>query len=135
MTKNFVLDTNVLLHDPHAIFHFADNTVVIPIFVLEEIDQFKKELSELGRNAREVARTLDRFRQNGAHLSSGIDLESGGRVSGVESIPAGSVTASCEIRCSRRPGLSWISPCWAGFRTGRLVLPAGRCPGLPTRLG
>ena len=80
MTKNFVLDTNVLLHDPHAIFHFADNTVVIPIFVLEEIDQFKKELSELGRNAREVARTLDRFRQNGAHLSSGIDLESGGRV-------------------------------------------------------
>ncbi|MFI5290309.1 MAG: PIN domain-containing protein, partial [Polyangia bacterium] len=44
MRKNFVLDTNVLLHDPRAIFHFDDNTVIIPIYVLEEIDHFKKEL-------------------------------------------------------------------------------------------
>ena len=54
--KHFVLDTNVLLHDPRAILQFADNEVVIPIFVLEEIDTFKKEASERGRNAREVAR-------------------------------------------------------------------------------
>lgn len=80
MRKNFVLDTNVLLHDPHAILHFGANTVVIPIFVLEEIDQFKKELSELGRNAREVARMLDGFRDNGAHLSDGVDLDGGGRI-------------------------------------------------------
>lgn len=81
MRKNFVLDTNVLLHDPRAIFHFADNTVIIPIYVLEEIDHFKKELSELGRNAREVARRLDEFRNlnsGTAHLSDGVKLEGGG---------------------------------------------------------
>ena len=60
--KHFVLDTNVLLHDPRAILQFADNEVVIPIFVLEEIDTFKKEASERGRNAREVARMLDGLR-------------------------------------------------------------------------
>jgi PhoH-like ATPase len=78
--KNFILDTNVLLHDPRAIFHFGDNNVVIPIYVIEEIDQFKKDLSELGRNAREVARSIDRFRQGGVHLSDGVQLESGGRI-------------------------------------------------------
>ena len=80
MRKNFVLDTNVLLHDPRAIFHFADNTVIIPIYVLEEIDHFKKELSERGRNAREVARRLDEFRKTGAHLSDGVPLENGGQL-------------------------------------------------------
>src|SRR6185295_8982438 len=55
--------------------------VVIPIFVLEEIDQFKKEASERGRNAREVARSLDRLRAGGARLSvEGATLESGGRL-------------------------------------------------------
>jgi PhoH-like ATPase len=80
MRKNFVLDTNVLLHDPRAIFHFADNTVIIPIYVLEEIDHFKKELSERGRNAREVARRLDEFRNSGAHLSDGVNLDGGGKL-------------------------------------------------------
>src|SRR6185295_10647521 len=79
--KHFVLDTNVLIHDPRAMLQFADNEVVIPIFVLEEIDQFKKEASERGRNAREVARVLDRLRADGARLSSeGATLESGGRL-------------------------------------------------------
>ena len=43
--KNYVLDTNVLLHDPRAMFAFGDNHVVIPIYVIEEIDTFKKDLS------------------------------------------------------------------------------------------
>ena len=80
MRKNFVLDTNVLLHDPRAIFHFEDNDVIIPIYVLEEIDHFKKELSELGRNAREVARRLDDFRDKGGSLSEGVAMERGGRL-------------------------------------------------------
>jgi PhoH-like ATPase len=75
--KNFVLDTNVLLHDPRAMFTFADNHVVIPIYVLEEIDSFKKELSDRGRNAREVARQLDALREKG-HLSEGVRLDEGG---------------------------------------------------------
>ena len=77
--KNFVLDTNILLHDPDAIFGFDDNTVVIPIVVIEEIDTFKKEASELGRNAREVARHLDALRTNG-NLIDGVALERGGRL-------------------------------------------------------
>jgi len=75
--KNFVLDTNVLLHDPRAIFQFADNHVVIPIHVLEEIDNFKKDMNERGRNAREISRQLDRARNAGS-LSEGIRLDSGG---------------------------------------------------------
>jgi PhoH-like ATPase len=78
MQKHFVLDTNVLLHDPLAMFQFADNIVIIPITVLEEIDQFKKELSDRGRNAREVSRQLDKLRDGGNHLSDGVTLPSGG---------------------------------------------------------
>jgi PhoH-like ATPase len=89
--KHFVLDTNVLIHDPRAILQFADNEVVIPIFVLEEIDTFKKEASERGRNAREVARMLDGLRSNGGRLSDGVPLpESGGKLrvaSAARSVP------------------------------------------------
>ena len=46
-TKNFILDTNVLLHDPEAMFSFEDNTVCIPIVVIEEVDSFKKAASRL----------------------------------------------------------------------------------------
>src|SRR5260221_12376864 len=80
--KHFVLDTNILIHDPGALFHFGDNEVVVPIFVLEEFDQFKKEASERGRNARELARMLDRLRSNGGHLAEGAVLPHGGRLRG-----------------------------------------------------
>lgn len=77
MKKTFILDTNVLLHEPRAMFSFEDNHVVIPIYVVEEIDNFKKELSELGRNARQVSRYLDELRLEGS-LSKGVKLDSGG---------------------------------------------------------
>ncbi len=77
MAKNFVLDTNVLLHDPQALFAFGDNTVIVPIYVIEEIDTFKKDLNELGRNARQVARYLDGFREQGS-LGEGVKLPNGG---------------------------------------------------------
>ena len=73
MKKNFVLDTNVLLHDPRSLFSFGDNNVVIPIYVIEEIDNFKRDLSSLGRNARQVARYLDEFRAQGK-LREGVPL-------------------------------------------------------------
>ena len=73
MKKNFVLDTNVLLHDPRSMFGFADNDVVIPIYVIEEIDNFKRDLSTLGRNARQVSRYLDEFRAQGK-LGEGVPL-------------------------------------------------------------
>ncbi len=79
MVKNFVLDTNVLLHDPNAILGFADNNVCIPIYVIEEIDQFKKDLSELGQNARQVSRIIDSYRVRG-NLREGVPLPDGGRL-------------------------------------------------------
>lgn len=77
MKKTFVLDTNVLLHSPESLFQFGDNDVVIPIPVIEEIDRFKKELTEVGRNARQVSRDLDRLRQQG-NLTDGVKTEEGG---------------------------------------------------------
>jgi PhoH-like ATPase len=77
--KNYVLDTNVLLHDPRAIYAFADNNVVIPIYVIEEVDTFKKDQNELGRNARQIARLLDQYRHDGG-LSTPQPLETGGTV-------------------------------------------------------
>lgn len=78
MKKNYVLDTNVFLHDPRAFMQFQDNNVIIPIYVLEEVDRFKKELSERGRNARAISRYLDSFRSNGGKLAAGVDLPDGG---------------------------------------------------------
>lgn len=74
--KTFVLDTNVLLHNPYSLYSFEDNNVVIPAVVIEELDKFKKESSELGANARHVARLLDRLREKG-NLNSGILLDNG----------------------------------------------------------
>ena len=74
MQCNIILDTNVLLHDPKAIFSFEGAKVVIPIEVIEEIDSFKREMTELGRNSRAVAHILDELRQTGK-LGEGIPLE------------------------------------------------------------
>ncbi|PLX75648.1 MAG: phosphate starvation-inducible protein PhoH [Desulfuromonas sp.] len=79
MKKAYVLDTNVLLHDPEALFRFEDNDVVIPMTVIEEIDRFKKDLSETGRNARHFSRLMDDLRSR-AKLVEGVDLEHGGRL-------------------------------------------------------
>ncbi|EEF59854.1 PhoH family protein [Pedosphaera parvula] len=75
--KNYVLDTNVLLHDPNSLLNFEDNNVLIPIEVIEEIDRFKRESSELGQNARTVSRSLDSLREQGS-LNEGVELENGG---------------------------------------------------------
>ncbi len=77
MKKNYVLDTNVLLHDPQAIHKFEDNDLILPIYVIEEIDQFKRESNERGRNARTVSRLLDEKR-NGGTLSRGVPMGDGG---------------------------------------------------------
>ena len=79
ISKRFVLDTNVLLHDPFAINRFGQHEVILPIYVVEELDQFKKSVNGLGRNARAVARQLDAFRKTG-RLNEGVDLENGGRL-------------------------------------------------------
>lgn len=77
--KNYILDTNVLLHDPNSLLSFADNNVLVPIEVIEEIDHFKRESSELGQSARTVSRMLDGLRAQGS-LSEGVSLPNGGRL-------------------------------------------------------
>jgi PhoH-like ATPase len=71
MRKTFVLDTNVLLHDPAALTRFEDNNILIPIEVVEEIDRFKRDPAEKGRNARQVSRLLDGLRAQG-NLADGV---------------------------------------------------------------
>lgn len=82
MKKTFVIDTNILLQSPGAIYSFGDNEVVISDVVLEELDKFKKEKGELGANARETARIIERLRQaqSGENLLSGLRLENGGLI-------------------------------------------------------
>jgi len=58
-TKLFVLDTNVLMHDPTSLFRFEEHDVYLPIFVLEELDNNKKGMSEVARNARQATRFID----------------------------------------------------------------------------
>jgi len=77
LRKTFVLDTNVLLHNPNSLVSFADNIVLLPIEVLEELDRFKRNHDEKGRNARIAIRMLDDFRQKG-EPGEGFPLDNGG---------------------------------------------------------
>ena len=76
--KTFVLDTNVLLHDPEAIQKFKGNDVVMPLVVLEELDKMKRFTDELGKNARKVIQFIDGLKGD---LFRGVLLKSGGSFS------------------------------------------------------
>lgn len=73
------MDTNVILYSPNSLFSFGENDVVIPEVVLEELDAFKKDKSDLGSNARHAARIIDKLRKQGK-LNKGIDLPGGGKL-------------------------------------------------------
>ncbi|PTX92501.1 PhoH family protein [Opitutus sp. ER46] len=80
--KTFVLDTNVLLHDPHSIFKFEENNLAIPVEVLEELDAIKAEQStERGRNARRVHRILQELLPDARSMHEGVVLSHGGTLS------------------------------------------------------
>ncbi|MEK6355722.1 MAG: PhoH family protein [Burkholderia cenocepacia] len=72
--KLFVLDTNVLMHDPSSLFRFEEHDVYLPMMTLEELDNHKKGMSEVARNARQVSRTLDALVADGGPISDGIPL-------------------------------------------------------------
>jgi PhoH-like ATPase len=78
--KLFVLDTNVLLHDPSSLFHFAEHDVFIPMIVLEELDGHKKGLTDLARHARHVSRSLDQLASDlsGVRVKEGLPLDAMG---------------------------------------------------------
>lgn len=80
--KTFVLDTNVLLHDPQSIYKFEDNNLAIPVEVLEELDAIKAEQStERGRNARRVHRILQELLPDSRSMHEGVELPNGGTLS------------------------------------------------------
>ena len=76
VTKLFVLDTNVLMHDPTSLFRFDEHDVYLPMITLEELDNHKKGMSEVARNARQVSRSLDALvADTGEHeIDNGIPL-------------------------------------------------------------
>ena len=75
-TKIFVLDTNVLMHDPSCLFRFEEHDVFLPIMTLEELDNHKKGMSEIARNARQASRTLDEMLAGeNVDIEEGIDLK------------------------------------------------------------
>lgn len=79
MKKYFVLDTNVLLHNADSLHAFADNVVVLPMMVIEELDKFKNRTDELGANARQVIRQLDALRLLG-RITEGVPMGNGGEL-------------------------------------------------------
>ncbi len=79
MKKTYILDTNVLLHDPESLFSFEDNSIVLPLSVIEELDRTKRRGDEVGRNARDASRRLDDLRLTG-RLSEGVELPNGGSI-------------------------------------------------------
>lgn len=77
--KTYVLDTNVLLSDPRSIYAFQENNIIIPLIVIEELDNHKSRQDEIGKNARDVSRELDKLRcVDGQSLFTGISLPNGG---------------------------------------------------------
>ncbi len=79
VAKLFVLDTNVLMHDPMCLFRFEEHDVFLPMIVLEELDSHKKGMSEVARNARQTSRTLDALAgRHGPDIGSGLRLDATG---------------------------------------------------------
>lgn len=74
VAKLFVLDTNVLMHDPSSLFRFEEHDVYLPMMTLEELDHHKKGMSEVARNARQVSRSLDTLIENLEHIDQGVAL-------------------------------------------------------------
>ncbi len=77
-TKLFVLDTNVLMHDPTSLFRFEEHDVFLPMVTLEELDDHKKGMSEVARNARQASRFLDEIVSQGGEIEKGYSLKTKG---------------------------------------------------------
>lgn len=118
LPKHFVVDTNVLLHNPSAIFLFADNYVVIPFDVIEELDKFKNTNDDLGRNARSVIRHLDALRETG-NLSDGVPIP---RTGGNLRVMLEQESGLCPLLTNNTPDNRIISCAFKLLKEGRRVI-------------
>jgi PhoH-like ATPase len=79
--KNFILDTNVFLHDPSALKKFGDNTIIVPVMVLEELDMLKRNSDERGKNARILMRYIDSLKEiHGGDFQKGVKIPEGSTI-------------------------------------------------------
>jgi PhoH-like ATPase len=103
-TKLFVLDTNVLMHDPTSLFRFEEHDVFLPMVTLEELDDNKKGMSEVARNARQASRFLDEIVRQEGDIEKGYSLKakSGGDATGCLFLQTHSVTVQIPIRSPRK---------------------------------
>src|SRR5258706_11017845 len=94
-TKLFVLDTNVLMHDPTSLLRFEEHDVFLPMVTLEELDDNKKGMSEVARNARQASRFLDEIVRQEGDIEKGYSLKakSGGDATGSLFLQTHSTTA------------------------------------------
>ncbi|MGC4032837.1 MAG: PIN domain-containing protein [Tepidisphaeraceae bacterium] len=116
--KTFVLDTNILLHNPNAMFMLADNEVIIPFDVLEEIDTFKTNSDDLGRSARTAIRYLDQLREQG-NLHDGIPIkETGGSVK----VVLGGDLSSCPMMTVNSPDNRILCTAYSLQQQGKRVV-------------
>jgi PhoH-like ATPase len=79
MQKNYIIDTNVMIHDPYFLYKFEDNDITIPLICIEELDKLKSSNGYKGYHAREALRVINKFRQ-GNNLEAGVDLPGGGKL-------------------------------------------------------
>ena len=140
MKKIYVIDTNVLVHDPEALLRFEDNEIVLPIAVIEELDGLKRGQGEIPASVRQALRLIDSFREQG-NLSRGVPLPGGGslrvetagdaaareRLSADNSIIMTAVALGAHSRAAGRPRLQGPG----GPDQGRGA--RGRRPELPQR--
>lgn len=111
--RNYILDTNVLISDPQSIFKFEEHNVLIPLKVLEELDQFKSEMSERGRASRTIARTLDKYRDQG-NLFDGIKIES----------PTDAPTGTLSVIIASQDDLALLPPALDHSKPDNIILAA-----------
>jgi PhoH-like ATPase len=111
--RNYCLDTNVLLSDPQSIFKFEEHNVLIPLKVLEELDNFKSEMSERGRASRTTARLLDKFRDQG-NLFDGITIER----------PDESIGGKLSVITAQKQDLDLLPPALDKSKADNIILAA-----------
>jgi len=95
--KIFVLDTNVLMHDPTSLFRFEEHDVFLPLITLEELDNHKKGMSEVARHARQVSRSLDALMENIEDIEKGVALDRLGNVDALGRLLVQTTELSAEL--------------------------------------
>ena len=114
----FVLDTNVLMHDPSAIFRFQENDIFLPMVVLEELDAGKKGMSEVARNVRQVSRFLDELMRN----VTKDEIDAGLRIPGVHQSLSSSAAETGRLFFQTRPLPSLLPDTLPGNKPDNTIL-------------